>query len=400
MKNLRVALAVLILLVPLAIAVGIVRAQAPGVTDDSIVIGLIGPMTGPASYTGTGLRDGAMLYFDEVNAAGGINGRKLRILVEDDACSPVQARAALTKLIERDNVFALAGGVCSNAMFANIPLLAKARIPYVASLVSHPDLLGPDKPFIFRVNTPPTDAQGRILANYAVKKLGARRISVLNDSTEYGKVVASHVVEQLKKLGVTPLTHDPFNLGDTDFTSQLVKIKQAAPEIVINVTWQKEYAIQMRQARELGIQTTWLCAAPSSDMATTKLTGEPGAGTLHHYIYGPNFVDSGEPHLVRFRQAFDRKYPGHPPTRPDEVNMAGYGAATVFAEGLKRAGRQLTREGFVQALESLRGFETGFIFPITFTRDDHQGMKGGKIFKVLPGGKMEFLEHDLSPYWQ
>src|SRR3989337_4311957 len=163
MKNLRVAAAVLMLLVPVAIVVVIAGAQTPGVTDDGVSIGLIGPMTGPASYTGTGLRDGAMLYFEEVNAAGGVNGRKIRILVEDDACSPVQARAALTKLIERDNVFALVGGVCSNAIFANIPVLAKARIPYVASLVSHPDLLGPDKPFIFRVNTPPTDAQGRIL---------------------------------------------------------------------------------------------------------------------------------------------------------------------------------------------------------------------------------------------
>ena len=117
--------------------------EVPGVTKDTILVGALAPLTGPNTTSGVACRDGAQTYFDMINDAGGINGRKLKVIWEDDGCVPAKGVAAVRKLIERDKVFALFGGVCSNALVAALPLVEKANILWFTANCATPAITKP-----------------------------------------------------------------------------------------------------------------------------------------------------------------------------------------------------------------------------------------------------------------
>jgi len=366
--------------------------QSPGVTADTILIGVIGPLTGPASWSGTSLQNGALLYFDEVNESGGVNGRKIKAIVEDDKCLPSDGVAATRKLIDRDKVFALFGGVCSNATLAGLPLIKESGIPFQDVFVSHPSLTTPVIRNIFRVGSIPSDVHAYYMVDFAIQHFKAKKIAIVNQSDEFGKYGDQYLQEWMeKKYHMKPVAHEVYNLGDVDFTSQVVRLKNADPDVVLLYGFPKESAILLRQSKELGLNAQWIGSMSIADRSFTLAAGEAGLGSVHLWNWGPYLETDNQPLVNQFREKYEKKYPNHPPGKPHALDMSAYASAKVFVEGLRRAGKDLTWEGFIKAMESIRVFDSGLMGKITFTPTDHQGNKAARFVINESGGKRALI---------
>ena len=188
------------------------------------------------------------------------------------------------------------------------------------------------------------------------------------------------------------VAHEVFNVSDTDFTSQVLRARDARPDTVIIYSYIAPSSTIVRQAKQLGIEAKILGSNATSSRLYPQVVGESAAGVLN-VITVADLPEANSPVIAKFREEFERANPSLVPQgRPDLADLLGYGGAMAFVEGLKRAGRDLTREKFIAALETLRGFETGFTLPTTFTSTDHEGNKAARILEILPGGKRRLLD--------
>jgi branched-chain amino acid transport system substrate-binding protein len=161
------------------------EAAEQGVTDDTITMGMFFPLTGMPLY-GLPHRDGAMLKFNEANAEGGVNGRKLKVIIEDDACAPAKGLAAVRKLLA-DKVFCLYGGSCTASTLSALSIIKEEKIPLMVPGTMSPKITHPFDRYIFRAGTINIEFDGNMCAEYAVKELKAKRIALLTMIGEYGE---------------------------------------------------------------------------------------------------------------------------------------------------------------------------------------------------------------------
>jgi branched-chain amino acid transport system substrate-binding protein len=379
-----VALACLVVLASAMTA----AAAAPGVGKDQITVGMVTMLTGPVSYFGIQLRDGAQLYLDAVNQRGGVHGRKIRLVVEDDECSPAKAVAAVKKLVTRDQIFALFGGSCSGATINLIPLVNQEKLPFVNAMSSHKSLMEPVQPYIFNIGHMRSDWQGLMMGDYAVTALKGKRVAILKLEGELGESKGGGAVAALKKHGLAPAAVETFGRNDTDLSSQLLRLKAQNVDVVIHVGYVNDAAIALRQAKELGLGAKWVFSDGSSPLAFLKLAGDTAVGASVIWPAGPSLPEQQSTQQMKeFIQAFRAKYPSLGEDRPDYVDLMGYAAAQVIMEGLKRAGQDPSRETFVKGLESIKDFDTGLQMPVSFSPTDHLGIKAGTFYHVTAPGK-------------
>ena len=367
-------------------------ADNTGVTGDTIIVGMIGPMTGPLTFAGSAIMNGGMLFFDEVNAAGEVHGRKLKIVVGDTQHLPSVSSATVKKLIERDEVFALWGGSGTNAILPVLPMMTEAKVPFLDVFVSHPSLTSPVQKYIFRAGSIPADMVAQHMMEHAVRNYKPGKAGIINESGEFGKYGAHQVEEALKKPKVNLVAKEVFNSGDVDFTSQVVKLKGADPDVVFLYGYPKESAIILRQAKELGLRSKWVGCDALSDRSFAQLIGDVGAGFEALWVWGPYLETSNNAEVVGFIEKYRKKYPTAPAGRPNIYDMVAYASAKVFVEGLKRAGRDLSREGFLSALESIKNLDSGFLGKISFSPADHQGNKVSRFVRNQTGGERILLD--------
>ncbi len=371
-------------LVALVGAVPNVAVAQDGVTNDTILIGAYGPITGPAAYVGIGGRDGAELAIQEINSAGGIHGRKLRLVFEDDAFSPAKALAAVKKLVEQDKVFAVLGVSASNPTVGTLDYLKAAKVPHYVSIASAPQVTRPFSRYTFRGATTEAARWGEVYSEFLTQFLFAKKIAILSGADEFAKNEADAVTRWLDKwYGVKPLARLEYKVGDKDFTPQLLKIKAANPEVVMINGLVPEAAIILRQARELGLRQPFFGSASMVDNGLVAAAGPAAEGFMGGWVL-PMFIDSQHPDMAKFREAWSRRYPSAPKGRPNIFDIMAYGDAYVLAEGLKRAGRELTRDKLVDALETINNYRISEVAtPRTFTNWHHIGNLGVQVMIVV-----------------
>ncbi len=400
MRRLReIRLAVLVLIAfGLALTATSGYGQEAGVTKDTVTVGYFSVMTGPVSLAGTSGWDGFRLYIDEVNRKGGVHGRKIQLVGPyDEACKPSEALAVVNKMIHQDKVFAIAGGGCSGATLAAVPAIRESRLPFLVTISTHVKFMQPQSPNIFRAGTVPDDILTTAIADAAVKVFQAKRVAILYVANDYGKGGAAGITKRLEKYGVTPLAQESYNIGDSDFSAQVLRLKRENPDLVFLYAYHKEAGIIVRQAVELGLKVKWLGSGATSTPLFTDAAGEAGVGFVSIQPI-PALTESDQPEMVSYREKLRALYPGGLPAgRPSDYDMFNYGGAKVLVEGLQRAGADLTRSRFVEALESLRNFPTGTTFPVSFAREDHEGSKGATFIEILPGGKRRLLSFTWKP---
>ena len=363
----------------LALAAGVAFAAAPaaaeqGVTADTITIGAFGPITGPAAYIGLAGRDGAALAIKEINAAGGVNGRKLQMIFEDDGHSPAKALAAVKKLIDEDKVFAVFCVAGSNGTIGTIDYVKEKGLVMYVSFASAPGVTWPFVKNLFRGGTTEVPRYGELYAEYLVDGLKAQKIGIISGREEYPKNEGDALAKQLQKwYEITPAKRAEFNIGDKDFTPQLLEMQQVDPQVIAFFGNPAEAAIAMRQARELGLNQPFFVGSNMVDQGLLTAAG-PAADGVSGFALIPLVPNSSDPAMKAWRAKWSAEYPNLPAGRPNTFDILAYADMYVIAEALKAAGKDLTTARFIDALENLHDYRVSAIAsPRTFAKNHHIG---------------------------
>jgi len=362
-----------------------------GVTANEIRIGFYAPMTGFASYFGPSLRNGLMMAVDEVNNAGGIYDRKLKVIIEDDACDATKAVAAAKKLIVRDKVFMIFGGPCAHSVISGCNLADEEKIPlYVVS--SAEELVKNYHKYCFIIGMT-TWNQSRLMVDFAINELKAKRIGIVYQTGAYGQPGGEGFITRMKKYGMEPVTTVVHKIGDTDYTAQVLKLKEANPDVVLVFSYTKEGAMIIRQAWEKGLKAKWVMSTTGNIPSVIDLaTKEAVAGRYYAINLTLDIIEG--PKLKPFLEIYTKKFPADAarPDFPNDRDTMAYLGGKMIIEALKRCGKDLTRDKFISTLENMGEFKSDIFPPARFRPNDHDGMKTTYWVMYDENGKRRFID--------
>jgi branched-chain amino acid transport system substrate-binding protein len=358
-----------------------------GGDGDSFVLGVAAPFTGDSSEFGTQIRMGVDLYADQINKAGGINGRKLELNYQDDAGKAEQAQTVATTLASDDSVLAVIGHFNSSCSLAGKGLYSAANLVLFSPASTNVDVTK-DTDYVFR-NIFTDDFQGQSLASYAANMLGKKNAAILYDNDDYGIGLKESFKEQAGKLGLNIATELAYNTNAPDFRSQLTTIQglQPAPDIILIAGLYTQAANIARQARSLGIQTQLIGGDGVFSTQFITLGGEAAEGT---FVSCPFLFDLGGEKATEFAEAFRAKYN----QEPDAWAALSYDAISMICEGLKKNG--FTREAVLEYLQGINSVETAYDGVIGKTFFDEEGDTRRPVqMAQVKGGKFVAAEKQL-----
>lgn len=359
-----------------------------GVTDTEIIIGQWGPQTGPAALWGAVAR-GSGVYFDLINQEGGINGRKIKYVLRDDAYQPAKTKAIAKEFVEQIGIFAVASGVGTSPGMAVRDYLMENKVPWVGPATGSSHWTVPPQKYLFALYPRYTD-EAYLLTQYAVEKLGKKKIGFFYQNDDYGKEGLDGAKKYLDKKGLKLAAEVPVEVTDTDLKSHALKMKEAGADAVIMWVLPKHGATILGQAKAVGFEPQWISSSTLSD---APLMHKITKGLWEGVIYA-NFLDMDNPRVKKYIEA-QKKF------APNEQNtgvffMAGFMFVEPMVEGLRRAGKDLTPETYVKAMESIKHWNDWLGHDCTFSADDHQGMKSIFLSKCGPEGKAEKISDWLT----
>jgi len=319
-------------------------------SDDnhSIKIGAAIPMTGASAQDGEAIKKGASLAVKEINDAGGINGKKVELIVEDDKGDPSEAATVANKLAQDKSVSAIIGHFNSSCTLAAAPIYNQAGIVSV-SPGSSAAAVSEAGPYTFRVIT--TDAiQGNSLMNWAVKDLGYKNIAVLYENTDYGSGLAEVVAKAAQKLGARVVANEAYDVGATDFSTVLTKVANSHADVIIIGGLYNETALIAKQKNNFGLSELPIMGVDAiySD-ALIKLGGPAVNGIKLTGYFSENNPDE-------LTQNFIKTYKSVYNSVPSTYAAYGYDAANVILESIKNAGinRKAIRD-YMAGIKNLKG---------------------------------------------
>jgi branched-chain amino acid transport system substrate-binding protein len=344
---------------------------------------MFGPLTGPASVGAKALL-GAVAVYKDANDHGGVNGRKIELVIEDDGCDPNKGIAAVKKLVAQDKVFMIHGGWCSNVVLAAKPELIKdGSMPFMVLAAASTSISTPVQSNIFHpVAT--TDTVARTMVNFALTNPGTKRVAIISHSDEWGKSHLEPALAELKaKAGAEPVETVYFERGSTDATSQTLKLREAKPDVVLAILYPAELAIYLRDAYKYGVAAPTLGTQGVSLEDTAKRVGIPEA-VKKLYVFYPLADAIDAPGFQKWAGIFKKYNPNETLETTSFIAMSG---SLAVLEALKQAGSDVTREKIIAELNKLGAFDPGIqSAPLSFSTNDHAGIKQGKMV-VLDDGK-------------
>ncbi|HWE64821.1 MAG TPA: ABC transporter substrate-binding protein [Chloroflexota bacterium] len=353
------------------------QAATPGVTPTSILVGDSLPQSGPAAAYSV-IAGGEQAYFSYVNAHGGIFGRKLTLTALDDGYDPTRSLSNVKNLVLSKGVFALLGDLGTANNLATLSFITQQKVPLVYPATGSSLMFKPFQKYLFPLQLNYT-TEGKILADYAVKQLHARKIGVFYQNDDFGKEGLDAVTAQAAKDGAAVTDSESYQLTDTDLSPQALKLQQAGVDAVIIYAVPGPFATFVGTAAKVGLKATLLSSSVGADNRLIASMG-PVINGVYFSGYAPP-VTGPDPQAVFMRSVL--KQYGDPKTAPvDSFTEAGFGAAQVFVEGLRRAGPNLTRAGFIKALETIRNYNGSLYGHVTYTPTSHEGVRGGYIALV------------------
>ena len=317
------------------IVFGFVGGVFPALAQD-IPMGFFAPITGPAAADGASAKNAVDLGLKEVNGSGGINGKKVNLIIYDDRLKAEEAVAIANKLIEKDKVIGVVSGSYSGPTRVSAPIFQKAGIPMVAGYAVHPDVTWDSKQkkvndFMFR-NGFLGEIEGAAAAEFAVRNLKAKKISLIFMDNDFGKAISGGFAERAEKLGATILTKQMYKFpGEKDFRPFLTRIKEGNPDLIFAAGYYNEAASIVRQAKELGM--------------TSQIMGEEGfdspkfleiAGPMAEGVIIATNLDRDDPRPLV--QNFLKNYQSAYKEDADMVGASSYDAFMILVDAIRRAG--------------------------------------------------------------
>ncbi|HBC47363.1 MAG TPA: ethanolamine utilization protein EutJ [candidate division Zixibacteria bacterium] len=298
--------------------------------QNEIPIGEFSSLTGTTATFGQSTHHGLQLAVQETNNAGGVLGKQIKLVTEDDQSKPEEAATAVTKLITRDNVKAVLGEVASSRSLAAAPICQDNKIPMVSPASTNPEVTRKGD-YIFRVCYI-DPFQGEVLAKFAFNSLGLKKVAILKDvKNDYSIGLAQYFEETFKSLGGVIVASQAYSEGDSDFKAQLTALRAAGPEAVFVPGYYTEAALIIKQGRELNMTIPFF---GGDGWDSSKLT-EIGGDALNGSYYSTHYAADDTSAIV---QNFNSKYQAQFHEVPDAMGALGYDAAKLLFDAIGRAG--------------------------------------------------------------
>lgn len=358
------------LIIPIASQVA--AGEVPGVTDDEIRIGTITDLTGPLAFLGKEVSDGTGLFFRYVNDQGGIYGRKIKHIVEDDGYQPPRSVAAFRKLVDRDQVFCLAGNMGSSTNLAVIPFVERERIPLIGPAGYNSNMSHPPRRHVFAVD-PSYPVQSWIIVKHILEaeRSEAPRLAILYQDDDYGRDGLKGLHQAAAHYGLTIVAEERYKRGAVDFSTQALRLRQAAPTHVLLFTVTRETAAILEEAHHLDWHPRFFGAIPASEDKIIELAGEAASDymALNTGDYRSDPLATQEAFYFGVLKEYD------PERSYYNYHGFGFGIGQLLVEGLRRAGPDLTREKLVEAMESFDNWRDMVGAPVSYG----PGLRGGRF---------------------
>jgi ABC-type branched-subunit amino acid transport system substrate-binding protein len=327
---------------------------------------------------------GGRAYLDSVNDQGGINGRKIELKTYDDQYSADIAVQCFKKLLS-ENVFAAALFTGSGASARHIVLAENNKIPAVGFYPGPQLIYRPLRKYVFTARASYHE-EIAAMVEHLWNDLGVRKIAVIYQEDAYGADLLEGTRLALQKYHGAPTEVSSVPKNSNEIGPALQKVRAAAPEAVILAINYTPAALLIKQARAAGWNPHWLITSGAGTEAFIREGGKEAEGTIITEV-APPFTRAGIPAVAAYRSAMAKYFPDE---QPSFASLRGYIATKILVEGIKRAGKDLTRDGLVAALESMKGFDLGLggDLKLSYGPDDHQGLHK-VFFTVLHDGRAE-----------
>jgi branched-chain amino acid transport system substrate-binding protein len=362
-----------------------------GVTDTEILIGTVTDLSGVTAVQGVNNANAVRLAFDAINDKGGINGRKIRYIVEDSQYQVPRAVQAMNKLINNDGVFITiedGGTPMNNATF---PMAIEKNVPKLLPLSAARSMYEPFHRLKFSQYSSYVD-QMRAGVKYFVEQRGKQAICAIYQDTDFGKDVLAGTVQQTEAMGMKVVATTAHKPTDTDFTAAVAKLRDAKCDLITMGTIVRDSTLIIATVKKLGWNVDLLGQVAAYDTAIAEAPGNVAEG---FYAMSPSlyaYPDDPRPAIKAFTQAYKAKY-------GFEVNYLGemgYTSAQIAIEALQRAGRDLTVDSLVKAMESIRDFHDIFGGTYSFSESNHHGATAAFLSVVHNGRWQPVVDHALA----
>jgi branched-chain amino acid transport system substrate-binding protein len=348
--------------------------------QEEIVIGEYASLTGGSASFGQSSHKGTALAIDEINAAGGVLGKKLKLVTEDDQSQAGQPATIVRKLISQDKAVAVLGEVASSKSLEAAPICQQNKIPMISPASTNPKVTEVGD-YIFRVCFI-DPFQGTVMSKFAQSK-GWKNIAVLTDvKQDYSVGLAEFFIKDFKESGGQIVKEQKYSTGDKDFKPQLTSIKAAKPDAIFVPGYYAEVSLIAKQARLLGIKAPLLGGDGWVGDSLLKVAGNALDGSFFSCHFSS---DDKSPVVQGFVEKFKAKYNGE---TPDDMAALGYDSATILAEAIKRAGStepEKLREA-IAATKDHQGI-TGKI-----TLDEHRNANKPAVILTIGNGGFDFVQ--------
>jgi len=352
-----------------AISLMDVAAHAePGVFDDRVLFGQSAAFEGPAAALGLGMREGILASFNEANAIGGVNGRRLELVSYDDGYEPEKAIANTKRLIDENGVFALVGEVGTPTSNAAQPITTEAGVPFIGPFTGAAFLRNPSLGNVINIRGS-YDQETEAWIEHLTTDLGLSRVAILYQDDTFGRAGLSGVSKAMEKRGMKLVAEGTFERNTTAVKMALLAIRKAGPEAVVMVGPYKPCAEFIKLAHRLKLDAVFVNISFVGANALARELGEDGKGVVVTQVV-PFPGDMSIPLVARYQKALKA---ANPDAQIGFVSLEGYMVGRLIIEALRKVKGPVTRAGLLSTIKEVGTFDLGGI-TLSYGADDNQGM--------------------------
>ncbi len=375
MKRLITALFALVA-APLAFA-----QQAQGVSKDEIVIGSMQDLSGPLVGFSKQLKNGMEMRVEEINASGGINGRKLKLVIEDHGYDPKKAVLGAQKLVQKDKIFAMIGTIGTATSLASMPILFEKNIPHLFPLTAAREMYEPLHRLKYSTAATYFD-QMRAGVKHLVKLKGSKKVCTLYQDDDFGLEAMRGAEAGLKEINMVLAEKTTYKRGATEFSSQVARMKDAGCDLVVLGTIIRETLGAIGTARKLGWNVEFMGSSASYTDLIHKLGGPAMNGFYSTNTVNNPYLDDASKNVREWGQRYKDKFKEDPAV----FSAYGYEVIDLFAQIAQKTGPKLTTDTFINTLENFSAPRDMFgADAMTFSKTKHLGSNRARLSQIVNG---------------
>ena len=358
------------------------NAQQPqGVTTDEVRIGVHLDLSGPINFWGVPMRNGHQMRVEELNEKGGVNGRKIRLIIEDNGYDPKKGVLASQKLIQQDKVFALAGVLGTPIVMASMQTALDAGVPHIFPGSNARGMFEPYHKLKFSMAAP-YDGQVKAGLKWVANAKGTKRLGIIYQDDDFGKELRDAWVEQAKALKIEVVAEASYKRGDTNFSSQVARMKQANADLIGIGTVVRETIGVATEAKKLGWDVPMLASAAACNAQVPALGKENVEGVYIVCQYLPFDYANESPAVKDWMDRYKKRFN----TDADVSAAISYDIMDMTIQGLQAAGRDVTVDKFIAGLEGIKNWQDIFgAPPQSYGPNQRLGTKAAVLTQISAG---------------